>query len=82
MSAHNSPSKPQDAVLAARGRRVSMVIAGTMVLWFLAISIGPMLGLPGRYAFLFDFAALAGLFWALVVSLQIRRARKSLRDNE
>lgn len=73
---------PQDRALAAKGRLVSLVIVGTMVLWLLSLWIGPMLGLPGRYAFLFDFAALAGLLWALIVSLQIRRARKAARGNE
>lgn len=82
MSAQEQQSKPQDAVLAAKGRLVSIVIAGTMILWLLALWIGPKMGMPGRYAFLFDFAALAGLFWALMVSLQIRRARNAARDNE
>ncbi|MFK7879164.1 DUF5337 domain-containing protein [Roseobacter sp.] len=82
MSAQNQQTAPQDVALAAKGRRVSMVIAGTMILWLMSLWLGPKLGLPGRYAFLFDFAALAGLFWALVVSLQIRRARKAARDND
>ena len=36
------------------------------------------MGLSPRYAFLFDFAAIAALIWALVVTYQIWRAR---RDN-
>ncbi|WP_299404107.1 DUF5337 domain-containing protein [uncultured Roseobacter sp.] len=82
MSAQNQPDETQEASLAAKGRLVSIVIVGTMVLWLLSLWLGPKLGLPGRYAFLFDFAALAGLFWALMVSLQIRRARKAARGNE
>lgn len=82
MSAQDQDRQAQDRALAAKGRMVSLVIAGTMVLWLLALWVGPKLGLPGRYVFLFDFAALAGLFWALVVSLQIRRARKAARGNE
>ncbi|TMM54948.1 DUF5337 domain-containing protein [Sulfitobacter sabulilitoris] len=70
----------QDRQLAARSRMVSLVIAGTMILWLVLQVVAPQLGLPGRYALLFDFAALAALFWALVVSFQIRRARKALRS--
>ncbi|MGC3936613.1 DUF5337 domain-containing protein [Roseobacter sp. EG26] len=82
MSAQHQDRQSQQAALAAKGRLVSIVIVVTMGLWLLALWLGPKLGLPGRYAFLFDFAALAGLFWALIVSLQIRRARKAQRGNE
>jgi len=64
--------------MARQGRIAALVIAGTMLLWLGAQWLGGWLGLPDRYAFLFDFAALAGLFWALVVTYQIWRAR---RDN-
>jgi hypothetical protein len=67
----------QNREIAAKGRLVSLVIVGTMLLWIAAQAIGRFVGLPGRYALLFDFAALAGLFWALVVGLQIWRARKN-----
>ncbi|WP_298912809.1 DUF5337 domain-containing protein [uncultured Roseobacter sp.] len=82
MSAQHQDRPSQQAALAAKGRLVSIVILVTMGLWLLALWLGPKLGLPGRYAFLFDFAALAGLFWALIVSFQIRRARKAQRGNE
>lgn len=82
MSAQDQDRQTRERALAAKGRMVSLVIVGTMVLWLLSLWLGPKLGMPGRYAFLFDFAALAGLFWALVVSLQIRRARKHARGNE
>jgi len=55
---------------------VGLVIAGTMILWMAAQWIGGAIGLPGRYVFLFDFAALAALFWALVVTYQIWRKRR------
>lgn len=67
-----------DRELAGRARLVSIVIAGTMVLWILAQVIGGELGLPDRYVFLFDMAAMASFFWALVVIWQIWRKR---RDN-
>ena len=47
-----------------------------MALWLLAQWLGPRLGLPGRYALLIDLAALAGFFWALVVTYQIWRKRQ------
>jgi hypothetical protein len=49
----------------------SIVILVTMVIWMGASWIGGQIGLPTRYAFLFDFAALAALFWALVVLFQV-----------
>ena len=45
--------------LGRQARMVSIVIAVAMVLWLAAQWLGPALGLPGRYAFLFDMAALA-----------------------
>lgn len=55
-------------------------MAGTALLWFGAQVIGGALDWPVRYAFLFDFAALAGLFWALVVTYQIWRTRRAARS--
>ena len=47
-----------------------------MLIWMGAQVIGPQLGMPGRYAFLFDFMAIGALVWALVVASQIWRARR------
>ena len=55
------------------GRMVVIVIAATMVLWLLAQWIGGQLGLDPRYAFLFDFAAIAALVWSLVVTARLWR---------
>ncbi|WP_127112433.1 DUF5337 domain-containing protein [Shimia sediminis] len=63
--------------LARKGRMVALVIAGSMVLWMAAQFIGKAAGLPGRYALLFDFAAIAALVWALVNIFQIWRARRA-----
>jgi hypothetical protein len=63
--------------LARQGRIVSLVIAGTMLLWLAAQWLAPAIGLGGRYAFLFDFAAIAALIWALVNIYQIWRARQN-----
>lgn len=62
-----------------KGRVVSLVIAGAMLIWIVAQWLGPQLGLPGRYALLIDFAAIGALVWALIVSVNIWRAR---RNNE
>ena len=68
-----------DKILARQARLVSIVIAATMILWMAAQWIGGELGLPDRYVFLFDMFALAGFFWAMVVTYQIWRKRK---DND
>ena len=65
-----------DKKIAAKGRQISLVIAGTMILWLGAQFIGRQVGLPGRYALLFDFAALAALVYAGVNILQLRRMRR------
>ena len=62
--------------LAKQGRLVGVVIAVTMLVWIGANWLGPKMGMPGRFAFLFDFAAIAAFVWALVVTLQIRRKRQ------
>ena len=69
-------SADQEQKLAKQGRFVGVVIAVTMVVWIGANWLGPQMGMPGRYAFLFDFAAIAAFIWALVVTLQIRRKRQ------
>lgn len=58
---------------ARTGRIVALVIAGTMIAWMAAQWIGPGVGLHPSLAFLFDLAALAALFWSLVVLVQLWR---------
>tara|TARA_R110002094_G_scaffold44158_7_gene56084 strand:- start:592 stop:813 length:222 start_codon:yes stop_codon:yes gene_type:complete len=70
-------SEQDDKALARKGRMVGLVIAGTMLIWIAANFMGPVLGLPGRYVFLFDFAALAALFWAMVLIYQMWQARRA-----
>ncbi|MCP4820541.1 MAG: DUF5337 domain-containing protein [Shimia sp.] len=67
----------KDQELARRGRMVSLVIAGTILIWLALNVIGRAAGLPGRFALLFDFAALAALIWAMVNIYQIWRARQA-----
>lgn len=67
----------KDQELARRGRMVSLVIAGTILIWLALNVIGRAAGLPGRFALLFDLAALAALIWAMVNIYQIWRARQA-----
>ena len=82
MSAQNKTAEAQERALAAKGRMVSLVIAGTMVLWLIIqFWIGPMLGLTARYVILIDLLAMAALLWSFIVSFQIKRARKAARQD-
>lgn len=66
----------RDEMQARKGRHIAVVIAATMVLWVaLSLWVGPAF-LPGRYAFLFDFAALAALIYAFVNIYQLWRMRQ------
>ena len=69
-------SEEQQRAIARKGQTVGLVIAGTMVMWILANLAGPALGLPGRYALLIDFAALAAMIWAMVNIYQMWQARR------
>jgi Family of unknown function (DUF5337) len=67
---------PKDQRRAAQVRLVAFVLAGTMILWMGAQWLGGAMGWDTRYAYLFDFAALAAFLWALVVTYQIWRGRQ------
>lgn len=70
-----------DRAIAAKGRHISLVIAGTMLAWLaLTMIIGPAVNLPGRFALLFDFAALAGLIYAGVNIMQLWRMRQASKN--
>lgn len=66
----------KDMVLAKQARLVAFVLAGTMLLWLGAQWLGGAMGWQPRFAFLFDFAALAAFVWAMVVTYRIWRARR------
>ncbi len=70
-------TEEQEKALARKGRHISLVIAGTIVLWLLIQFVAPLVGLPGRYALLFDFAALAALIYVFVNIYQLRRDRRN-----
>ena len=66
-----------DKAFARQMRVISIVIASTVILWMVAQWIGLRIGVQERYFFLFDLFALAGLLWAMIVTWQIWRKRRS-----
>lgn len=82
MSAQVQSAEAQERALAAKGRMVSIVIVGTMVLWVLSLWIAPKFGMTTRQSLLVDFLALAALLWSFIVSMQIKRARKAARSDK
>lgn len=69
-------SDNRDKAIAAKGRHIGLVIAGTMLLWLLAQVVGPRLGLELRYAILFDLLALAGFVYAGINIYKLWRMRQ------
>ncbi|TMV07991.1 hypothetical protein FGK63_11110 [Ruegeria sediminis] len=70
-------STDKEQAMARKGRHIGVVIAVTMLAWLaLSLFVGPALSLPGRYALLFDFAALAGLIYAVINIFQLWRMRQ------
>ncbi len=70
----------KELAIARKGRHIGVVIAVTMLLWLaMTLFIGPALELPGRFALLFDFAALAGFVYAVINIFQLWRMRQ---DNQ
>ena len=67
---------------AKQGRVVGLVIAISMVIWILAQSLGPYLGLPGRYAILIDFLALVAFLWAIISGMLMWRLRRTKRNEK
>lgn len=66
--------KPKDTGQA--GRRLSLVIAGTGIVWVLANLIGGEYGWSTRTLALFDLLALAGFGAAFWLAIGLWRARK------
>ena len=67
---------PEERSVARQARLVAFVIAGTMLLWMGAQYLGGKMGWETRFVFLFDLAAMAAFFWALVVTYGIWRKRR------
>tara|TARA_R110002049_G_scaffold23545_2_gene83276 strand:+ start:90521 stop:90754 length:234 start_codon:yes stop_codon:yes gene_type:complete len=75
-------SDAEDKALARKGQTAGLVIAVTMVIWLGGQWLGAAMGLPERYVFLLDFAALAALIWVLVVIYQMWQARRAAKENQ
>lgn len=60
----------------AQTRLASIVIVVAMVGWMLVNFLGGKLGLPARFAFLADFAAMAAFAWSLIVLFKVWRQRQ------
>ena len=65
-----------------QSRVVGLVIAISMVIWIVAQSLGPYLGLPGRYAILIDFLALVAFLWAIISGMLMWRSRRTKRNEK
>jgi hypothetical protein len=59
-----------------QARNASIVIFVAIGGWMLASYLGGLMGLPIKYAFLIDFAALAAMVWSMVVLFKVWRARQ------
>ncbi|MFK7743461.1 MAG: DUF5337 domain-containing protein [Roseobacter sp.] len=81
MSAQDQAALERERALAAKGRMVSLVIVGTMVLWVLSLWLAPKLGITTRQSLLIDLFALAALLWSFILSMQLKRARKAARED-
>lgn len=62
--------------LKAQTRLASIVIIVAMLGWLAVNFLGGKLGLPIRFAFLADFAAMAAFAWALIVLYKVWRKRQ------
>jgi hypothetical protein len=71
-----APAPDPERQLALQARLAAIVIAATMIVWMAAQWLGGQMGWESRFVFLFDLAALAAFFWALVVTYRIWRARR------
>lgn len=60
----------------AQTRLASIVIVVAMIGWMLVNFLGGKMGLPDRFAFLADFAAMAAFAWSLIVLFKVWRQRQ------
>lgn len=67
----------QDSRMAMAARRTALVIAATAVFWVVASFLGSQLGLSNRTRALFDLIALAGFGYAMWMTYQVWRLRRT-----
>ena len=70
---------PREIALARQARLAAVVMCVVIVAWVVLGWIGRDYGWDPRYAFLIDFAALAGFAFALIVTFRVWRARQNGR---
>lgn len=70
---------PKDMARAHQARQVALVLCVTIVAWVVLQMIGREYGWQARFAFLFDFAALAAFLWAMIVTFRIWRSGRDPR---
>ncbi|GAB1379694.1 DUF5337 domain-containing protein [Pararhodobacter aggregans] len=70
----------RDTDQAKRGRVISLVIAGTGLVWLAALALGDSLGWSPRTLAFFDLAALAGFTMALWLLFGLWRARRNNKE--
>ena len=75
MGAQQTVTNRNDNTRVRQGRQAFFVIIGTVILWVAINLAGGPLGIPARFVFLADFAALAAFLWALIVLVRLWRAR-------
>jgi hypothetical protein len=79
------PTPPPDSETDRRRRSqirlAAVVMAATMILWMGASFLGGHFGLPPRFAFLIDLAAIAALVWALFVTYWVWKAQREDRSD-
>ena len=63
-------------IQAKKGRTVSLVIAGSILLWLGMQWVAVELNISSRYMLLLDLAVMAAMVWSLLVTFQIWRTRQ------
>ena len=71
------PASDQAAHDASQARLAGLVMAVTMLLWLGLQVAGSRLGWAGKYAYLFDLAAIAAFIWSLAVTFRLWRRRRA-----
>ena len=70
---------PKELSLSKQARQVALVLCVTIVVWVVLQMVGREYGWQARFAFLFDFAALAAFLWAMIVTFRIWRSGQAPR---
>ncbi len=72
--------RSRDEALKTQTRAAAVVTLVAALAWMGGSWLGGEAGLPVRYAFLLDLAALAAFAWSIVVLVRVRRARREMEN--